>query len=78
MITVTNGNVKAGNIFGRKYQIQDPDGRVGHYLTKERRTTVTALNGHVVVEHLVNTVRIDADIVTVLNIEDDVTNVLHV
>ena len=30
MITVTNGNVKAGNIFGRKYQIQDPDGRVGH------------------------------------------------
>ena len=73
MITVTNGNVKAGNIFGRKYQIQDPDGRVGHYLTKERRTTVTALNGHVVVENLVNTVRIDADIVTVLNIEDDVT-----
>ena len=73
MVTVTNGNVKAGNIFGKKYQTQDPKGRVGYYVTKERRTTVMAPNGHVVVENLVNTVRIDADIVSVLNIEDDVT-----
>ena len=28
--TITVGNVKAGNIFGRKYQVQDPEGRV-HY-----------------------------------------------
>ncbi len=73
MVTVTNGNVKAGNIFGKKYQTQDPEGRVGYYVTKERRTTVMAPNGHVIVENLVNTVRIDADIVSVLNIEDDVT-----
>ena len=72
-ITVTNGNVKAGNIFGRKYQVQDPEGRVGHYIKKEHRTTITAPNGHVVVENLTNTVHIVADIVSVLNIEDDVT-----
>ncbi|MDI1494933.1 MAG: molecular chaperone DnaJ [Cenarchaeum symbiont of Oopsacas minuta] len=71
-VTVKEGHVKVGNIFGRKYQMQDPEGRVGYHLTKEQRTIIKAPNGHVIAENLINTVYIDADIVTVLNMEDDV------
>lgn len=71
-ITVTNGNVVVGNIFGRKYKVQDPDGRVGMYLVKEHRTHVSAPNGKIIAENVVNTVFLDADTIILLNMEDDV------
>ena len=33
-----HGNIVIGNIFGRKYKVQDPEGKIGIYETKEHRT----------------------------------------
>ncbi|MDH3500959.1 MAG: J domain-containing protein [Nitrosopumilus sp.] len=71
-IVVDNGNVVVGNIFGRKYKINDPDGRVGVYQTKEHRTHILAPNGKIIAENVVNTVSLDADTIITLNLEDDV------
>ena len=72
-ITVDNGNVVVGNIFGRKFRVEDPDGKVGVYKIMEHRTNVSAPNGKIITENVVNTVSLDADTVIVLNVEDDVT-----
>ncbi|MDH3203488.1 MAG: J domain-containing protein [Nitrosopumilus sp.] len=71
-IIVDNGNVVVGNIFGRKYRVEDPDGRVGVYQVQEHRTHISALNGKIIAENIVNTVSLEADTIIVLNIEDDV------
>ena len=71
-IVVDNGNVVVGNIFGRKYKTQDPEGRVGIYQTREHRTHVQALNGKIIAENIVNTVSLDADTIIVLNLEDNI------
>ncbi|AFS81728.1 heat shock protein DnaJ domain-containing protein [Candidatus Nitrosopumilus koreensis AR1] len=72
-IIVDNGNVVVGNIFGRKFRVEDPDGKVGVYKILEHRTQVSAPNGKIIAENVVNTVSLDADTVIVLNVEDDVT-----
>ena len=71
-VTVDNGNVIVGNIFGRKYKLEDPEGRVGVYDILEYRTHISALNGKIVAENIINTVSLDADTIIVLNVEDDV------
>lgn len=71
-IIVDNGNVVVGNIFGRKYKIEDPDGRVGIYETREQRTHISAPKGKIIAENIINTVSLDADSIMVLNLEDDV------
>ncbi len=71
-ITVDNGNVVVGNIFGRKFRVEDPDGKVGVYKIMEHRTKVSAPNGKIIAENIVNTVSLNADTVIVLNVEDDV------
>ncbi|MGH1566095.1 MAG: J domain-containing protein [Nitrosopumilus sp.] len=71
-IIVDNGNVVVGNIFGRKYRVEDPDGRVGVYQVQEHRTHISALNGKIIAENIVNTVSLEANTIIVLNIEDDV------
>ena len=71
-ITVDNGDVVVGNIFGRKFKVEDPEGRVGIYQTLEQRTHISAPNGKIVTENVVNTVRLDADTIIILNVEDDV------
>lgn len=71
-IIVDNGNVVVGNIFGRKFKIQDPDGKVGIYLTQEHRTHISTPHGKIIAENVVNTVSLDADTIIVLNLEDDV------
>ncbi len=71
-IIVDNGNVVVGNIFGRKYKVQDPDGRVGIYFTKEQRTKILAPQGKIIAENVVNTVFLDADTIIALNLEDGV------
>ena len=71
-IIVDNGNVVVGNIFGRKYKIEDPEGRVGIYETREQRTHISAPKGKIIAENIINTVSLDADSIMILNLEDDV------
>ena len=71
-ILAEDGDIIVGNVFGRKDKIQDPDGRVGIYITKEHRTELSAPKGKIVLENAVNTVSLNADSVVVLNLEDDV------
>ncbi len=72
-IIADNGNIVVGNIFGRKYRVDDPEGRVGVFQIQENRTQVSAPNGKIVAENVVNTVSLDADTIIVLNVEDNVT-----
>jgi curved DNA-binding protein CbpA len=71
-ITADNGDVIVGNIFGRKYRVEDPAGRVGVFQIQEHRTHISAPNGKIIAENVVNTVSLDADTIIVLNVEDDV------
>jgi curved DNA-binding protein CbpA len=71
-IIVDNGNVVVGNIFGRKYKIEDPEGRVGIYEVQEQRTHISAPKGKIIAENIVNTVSLDADSIMILNLEDDI------
>jgi len=71
-IIVDNGNVVVGNIYGRKYRVEDPNGRVGVFQIQEHRTHISALNGKIIAENLANTVFLEADTIIVLNVEDDV------
>ena len=71
-IIVDNGNAVLGNIFGRKYKMQDPEGRVGIYLNQEHRTQILAPNGKIILENAVNTVYLEADTIIALNLEDDI------
>ena len=71
-IVIDNGNAVIGNVFGRKYKVQDPEGRVGIYLTQEHRTQILAPQGKIIAENVVNTVSLQADTIIVLNLEDDV------
>jgi len=72
-ITVDHGNVVVGNIYGRKYRVEDPDGRVGIFQIQEHKTCISAPNGKIIAENVVNTVLLEADSIIVLNVEDDVT-----
>jgi len=71
-IIVDSGNVVVGNVFGRKYRIEDPEGRVGIYQTREQRTIISAPKGKIIAENIINTVSLDADSIIVLNLENDV------
>ena len=71
-IIVDNGNVIVGNVFGRKYKVADKI-QVGVFQIQEHRTHISAPNGKIITENLVNTVSLDADTIIVLNVEDDVT-----
>jgi curved DNA-binding protein CbpA len=71
-IIVDNGNVVVGNVFGRKYKIEDQEGRVGIYETREQRTHISAPKGKIIAENISNTVSLDADSIMILTLEDDV------
>jgi curved DNA-binding protein CbpA len=71
-IIADNGNIVVGNVFGRKFRVEDPEGKVGIFQIQEHRTHISAPKGKVIAENLVNTVSVDADSVIVLNVEDDV------
>jgi curved DNA-binding protein CbpA len=70
-IIVDNGNVVVGNIYGRKFKIPDSI-KVGVYQIQEHRTHISAPNGKIIAENLMDTVSVDADTIIVLNVEDDV------
>ena len=71
-IIAENGNIVVGNVFGRKDHVQDPDGKVGLYLTVEHRTYLYSPNGRIIIENAVNTVNLDGQSIMILNMEDDV------
>ena len=71
-IIVDNGNVVVGNVYGRKYRVEDPQGRVGVFQIQEHRTHISAPKGKIIAENLVNTVLLEADTIIALNVEDDV------
>ncbi len=70
-IIVDNGNAVVGNIYGRKFRVEDKEGRVGVFKIQEHRTSVSALKGKIVAENIVDTVSLDADSIIVLNVEED-------
>ncbi len=70
-IVVDNGNAVVGNIYGRKFRVEDPV-RVGVFQIQEHRTHISAPNGKIIAENLTNTVLVEADSIIVLNVEDDV------
>lgn len=72
-IIVDDGNAIVGNIFGRKFRVEDPNGKIGVYRIQEHRTNISALNGKIIAENIINTVSLEADTIIVLNVEDDVT-----
>ena len=72
ILEVENGNAVVGNVFGRKFRAQDPQGRVGIYRTIEHRTHIRVPRGKIIAENIVNTVLLEADSIIVLNMEDDV------
>lgn len=71
-LKAANGNVVVGNVYGRKQRVDDPDGRVGVYTTREYRTRLLAPRGHVVAADTSDTVLLEGDTVIVLNMENDV------
>ena len=70
-IVVDNGNIVVGNIYGRKFKVADSI-KVGVYQIQEHRTHISAPNGKIIAENLIDTVSADADTIIVLNVEDDV------
>ncbi len=72
-ITAEDGDIVIGNIYGKKFKVQDPDGKVGLSLVKERRSSLFAPRGKIIVENAVDTVHLEGDTVILLNMEDDVT-----
>ena len=72
-VVVEDGNIVVGNIFGRKFRVEDPEGRVGVFHIQEQRTCVSAPRGKIIAENVVNTATLDADTIIVLNVEDNVT-----
>ena len=76
-ITADHGNIVVGNVYGRKYRVEDLDGRVGIFQTQEHKTCISAPNGKIIAENVVNTVLLEADSIIVLNVEDDVTLSAH-
>ena len=72
-VIIEDGNIVVGNIFGRKFRVEDPEGRVGLFDIQEQRTFVSAPKGKIIAENVVNTVTLDADTIIVLNVEDNVT-----
>ncbi len=71
-ITAENGDIVVGNVTGSKSRVQDPDGKVGLYVTVERRTRLLSPRGSIVAGDVADTVSMDARTVIAVNMENDV------
>lgn len=71
-ITAENGDILVGNVTGIKETMQDPQGRVGIYITKEHFTELRAPKGKVVISNARETVFLDAETVVVNNLINNV------
>lgn len=71
-ILAENGDIIVGNVTGIKETLQDPQGRVGLYLTKEHYTELHAPRGKIIVSNARETVLLDGDIVIVNNLVNNI------
>ncbi len=71
-IIAENGDIIVGNILGIKEILQDPEGRVGLYVTKEHFTKLSAPQGKIVAGTARETVFLDGDTVVVHNLINNV------
>lgn len=71
-ITAENGDIIVGNLLGIKEILQDPQGRVGIFITKEHFTELRAPKGKIIAGTARETVLLDADTVVVNNLINNV------
>ncbi|CDI05327.1 J domain-containing protein [Candidatus Nitrosotenuis uzonensis] len=71
-ITADNGDIIVGNLSGIRELQQDPQGRVGLYITKEHFTELRAPKGKIVAGTARETVLLDGDTVVVNNLINNV------
>ena len=71
-IVVDNGDIIAGDVFGKKEILPDPSGKVGMFITKKHYTELIAPNGKIVAGYIRNTVKLEAHEILVINLEDGV------
>jgi hypothetical protein len=71
-IVAENGDILVGNLSGIKQLLQDPQGRVGLYVTKEHFTELRAPRGKIIASNARETVILDADTVVVNNLINNV------
>jgi hypothetical protein len=71
-ITAQNGDIIVGNLVGIKEILQDPQGRIGLYVTKEHFTELRAPEGKIIAGSARETVLLDADTVVVNNLINNV------
>jgi len=71
-ILVDRGDIICGDIKGIKELVPDPNGRVGHTITKDHFTELTASNGKIIAGTVQETAKLDADEVLVYNLIDNI------
>ncbi len=71
-ITVDNGDIIVGDVFGKKEILQDPSGKIGLFITNEHFTELKAPRGKIVAGFIRNTVKLESDSIMVINLEDHV------
>lgn len=71
-ITAENGDIISGNIIGIRETLQDPEGRVGLYVTKEHYTELHAPKGKIIAGIARETVLLDGETVVVNNLINNV------
>ncbi|HSG74337.1 MAG TPA: J domain-containing protein [Nitrosopumilaceae archaeon] len=71
-ILVDNGDIIVGDVYGKKEILPDPSGRVGMFITLEHFTELKAPRGKIVGGFIRNTVKLEADSIMVINLEDNV------
>ena len=71
-IIVDNGDLIVGDVFGKKEILPDPSGKVGLSITNEHFTELSAPKGKLVGGFIRNTVKLHADSIMVVTLEDHV------
>lgn len=71
-IIVDNGDLIVGDVFGKKEILPDPSGKVGLSITNEHFTELVAPKGKIVGGFIRNTVKLEADSIMVVTLEDNV------
>lgn len=71
-IIVDNGDIIVGDVYGKKEVLPDPSGKVGMFFTKEHFTELVCPRGKIIGGFIRNTVKLEADTIMVINLEDNV------
>ena len=70
--TIDNGDILCGDIKGIKELVPDPDGRVGHTVTKEHFTELIASKGKIIAGTVQETAKLVAEEILVYNLIDNI------